>query len=68
MATLLAGQQPDGGFGPDPYRKWGGAFWRLVSLVDLAVPAETPGVRELFDHVLDSTGGSGCASPRSSPG
>lgn len=53
VATLLAGQQPDGGFGPDPYRKWGGAFWRLVSLVDLEVPAETPGVRELFDHVLD---------------
>jgi len=36
VRALLAGQQPDGGFGVHPYRKWGGAHWRLVSLVELA--------------------------------
>jgi hypothetical protein len=36
--ALLAGQQPDGGFGVHPYCKWTGAHWRLVSLVELAAP------------------------------
>ncbi|MFB3739196.1 MAG: hypothetical protein ACE14W_09585, partial [Candidatus Velamenicoccus archaeovorus] len=36
---LLHGQQPDGGFGCHPYKKWGGAHWRLVSLVELGIPA-----------------------------
>jgi len=40
--ALLAGQQPDGGFGVRPYSKWTGAHWRLVSLVELAVPAGEP--------------------------
>jgi hypothetical protein len=39
---LLAGQQPDGGFGVHAYGKWGGAHWRLVSLVELGVPGEPP--------------------------
>ncbi|MDQ3664928.1 MAG: hypothetical protein M3353_09780 [Actinomycetota bacterium] len=52
VAALLEGQRADGGFGGDTYRKWIGGFWRLVSLVDLEVPAETPGIRALFDHVL----------------
>ncbi len=39
---LLDGQQPDGGFGSHPYRKWTGAHWRLVSLVELEVPAGEP--------------------------
>lgn len=38
VRTLLSGQQRDGGFGVHPYHKWTGAHWRLVSLVDLAVP------------------------------
>jgi len=37
---LLRGQQRDGGFGGHPYKKWGGAHWRLVSLVELGVPAD----------------------------
>lgn len=37
---LLSGQQPDGGFGGHPYAKWIGAHWRLVSLMDLGVPAD----------------------------
>lgn len=39
---LLDGQQPDGGFGGPPYRKWTGAHWRLVSLVELEVPPGEP--------------------------
>lgn len=43
VKTLLAGQQPDGGFGErNPYRKWTGAHWRLVSLVELAAPPGEP--------------------------
>ena len=38
VRPLLAGQQPDGGFGVNVYGKWGGAHWRLVSLVELGVP------------------------------
>lgn len=53
VSALLAGQQPDQfrpgpgwrslpgaefGFGVGPYRKWTGAHWRLVSLVELGVP------------------------------
>ena len=37
---LLRGQQRDGGFGGHPYKKWGGAHWRLVSLVELGAPAD----------------------------
>jgi len=39
VRALLAGQQPDGGFGVHAYQKWGGAHWRLVSLVELGFPA-----------------------------
>ena len=39
VRALLAGQQADGGFGVNVYGKWGGAHWRLVSLVELGVPA-----------------------------
>jgi hypothetical protein len=42
VRTLLHGQQPDGSFGSHPYAKWHGAHWRLVSLVELAIP---PGER-----------------------
>ena len=38
IRNLLSGQNEDGGFGKDPYRKWDGAHWRLVSLVNLAIP------------------------------
>jgi hypothetical protein len=42
VRALLAGQQRDGGFGVHAYGKWGGAHWRLVSLVELGVPAGEP--------------------------
>jgi hypothetical protein len=37
---LLRGQKRDGGFGGHAYQKWGGAHWRLVSLVELGVPPD----------------------------
>jgi hypothetical protein len=51
--ALLGGQQPDGGFGAHPYRKWTGAHWRLVSLVELAAPAGEPRLQAAASTVLD---------------
>jgi hypothetical protein len=42
VSALLAGQRANGGFGGHTYTKWGGAHWRLVSLVELGVPAGEP--------------------------
>ena len=50
--ALLAGQQSDGGFGAHPYRKWTGAHWRLVSLVELAAPAGEPHLQAAASTVL----------------
>jgi hypothetical protein len=52
VRTLLAGQQADGGFGVHAYGKWGGAHWRLVSLVELGVPAREPRCLAAADTVL----------------
>ena len=49
---LLAGQQADGGFGTNVYAKWGGAHWRLVSLVELGVPAGEPRCLAAAETVL----------------
>ncbi|HET7385844.1 MAG TPA: hypothetical protein VFJ19_04180 [Nocardioidaceae bacterium] len=53
VSALLAGQQEGGGFGEDPYRKWTGAHWRLVSLAELGVPGDDPRVAAAAEHVLD---------------
>jgi hypothetical protein len=67
VSALLSGQQPDRfrggpgwrgwpgaqfGFGVHPYRKWTGAHWRLLSLVDLAVPAGEERARLAAEQVL----------------
>jgi hypothetical protein len=52
VRTLLAGQQEDGGFGTNVYAKWGGAHWRLVSLVELGVPAGEPRCLAAAETVL----------------
>lgn len=52
VSRLLAGQQADGGFGVHPYHKWLGAHWRLVSLVELGVPAGEPRVMAALESVL----------------
>jgi len=52
VTALLSGQRGDGGFGARPYRKWTGAHWRLVSLVELTIPAQEPRALAAADHVL----------------
>jgi hypothetical protein len=52
VRALLRGQQRDGGFGVHPYKKWSGAHWRLVSLVELAVAPDIRGANAAADHVL----------------
>jgi hypothetical protein len=52
VTALLSGQRGDGGFGVHPYRKWTGAHWRLVSLVELAIPPHEPRALAAADHVL----------------
>ena len=42
VRALLSGQHEDSGFGVHPYREWTGAHWRLVSLVELGIPAREP--------------------------
>jgi len=52
VRALLAGQQEDGGFGTHVYAKWGGAHWRLVSLVELGVPSGEPSCLAAAETVL----------------
>lgn len=52
VRALLRGQRRDGGFGVHPYAKWTGAFWRLLSLVELAIPPSHPGARAANEQVL----------------
>lgn len=59
VRALLAGQQPDGGFGGHPYRKWAGAHWRLVSLVELALPVGESRALAAAETVLDWLTGKG---------
>lgn len=49
---LLAGQEADGGFGTHPYKKWTGAHWRLVSLVELEAPQNDPKLHRALETVL----------------
>jgi hypothetical protein len=53
VMALLSGQSDDGGFGVHPYRKWTGAHWRLVSLVELEIPAGHGGAVAAAGTVLD---------------
>ena len=53
MSKLLAGQQPNGGFGGHPYKKWDGAHWRLVSMVELGMPPGEPHALAAAETVLD---------------
>lgn len=53
VRALMSGQAPDGGFGVHPYRKWSGAHWRLVSLVELGAPPREPNLLVAAGTVLD---------------
>jgi hypothetical protein len=59
VRKLLAEQEADGGFGGHPYRKWTGAHWRLVSLVELEVPPGEPRALAALERVLDWLAGRG---------
>jgi len=52
VRALLSGQRPGGGFGVHPYRKWMGSHWRLVSLVELAIPRENGQAHRAAGEVL----------------
>jgi hypothetical protein len=52
VRALLADQQADGAFGTNVYAKWRGAHWRLVSLVELGVPAGEPRCLAAAETVL----------------
>ncbi len=64
VKTLLTGQHigkqkwkkslavHPGGFGVHPYKKWDGAHWRLVSLIELGVPITEPHMVAAADQVL----------------
>lgn len=52
VRALLSGQEAYGGFGVHWYRKWTGAHWRLVQLVELGVPAGEPRAVAAADTVL----------------
>jgi hypothetical protein len=52
LRALLSGQDADGGFGVDWYKKWAGATWRLVSAVELQVPPRSPAARRAANYVL----------------
>ena len=64
VTALLSGQQPDGGFGVHPYRKWTGAHWRLVSLAELAIPPREPRAVAAAGHVLAWLASPGRRAPR----
>jgi hypothetical protein len=59
VRRLLSGQRRDGGFGVHPYRKWTGAHWRLVSLVELGIPEREPRAVAAAGTVLDWLAGQG---------
>lgn len=59
VRALFRGQRPDGGFGVHPYRKWTGAHWRLVSMVELAVPRGESRAAAAAGAVLDWLAGRG---------
>jgi len=51
VKVLLTGYKS--GFKFHPYKKWSGAHWRLVSLVDLGLPNKDPSVRIACEKVLN---------------
>src|SRR5207249_3896404 len=55
VARLLAGEWRDGSHGRirvHPYKKWGGAHWRLVAMAELGVTRETPGAGDALEEAF----------------
>jgi hypothetical protein len=58
VAPLLADQMRPGVAGPvpvHPYKKWGGAHWRLLDLAELGVDIDTLGVAPAIEAALVAT-------------
>jgi hypothetical protein len=58
VARLLAGEwreSAEGRVRVHPYKKWGGAHWRLVALAELGVTAATPRTRAALHEAFDET-------------
>jgi hypothetical protein len=58
ITRLLAGEWRAGAAGRvrvHPYKKWGGAHWRLVALAELGITASTPRARAALDEAFDET-------------
>ncbi len=51
--ALLGGDDPETVLAVHPYSKWTGAHWRLVSLVELGVPADEPRLVPMIEAELD---------------
>ena len=54
VRKLFSGQKADGSFGSHWYRKWGGAHWRLVTLVELGLPTGEPRAIRAIERVVHS--------------
>jgi hypothetical protein len=55
VRVLLAGEWRagvDGRVRVHPYKKWGGAHWRLVALAELGVTVDTPGARPALEEAF----------------
>jgi hypothetical protein len=52
VRRLLDGLGVENADAPHPYSKWRGAHWRLVSLMDLGVPSDLPGMRAAMEPIL----------------
>jgi hypothetical protein len=53
VQALLSGRHPDGASGVGWYRKWTGAHWRMVQLVELEVPPGEPAMVAAVQTILD---------------
>ncbi len=51
VKALLTGHKAV--FNCHPYKKWIGAHWRLVSLVELGLPSDHPSVKPALERILD---------------
>ena len=68
VTALLSGQQPDGGFGVHPYRKWTGTHWR-AGLPPQSWPSPRASRARLRLPVTSSPGWpAGAAASRASAG
>ena len=60
IEALLEGESREGVDGRvrvHPYKKWGGAHWRLVSLAELGVTRDTPGAEPALSEAWDQVAG-----------